>query len=274
MAGARTPPNTRQSTSLMPGTPNASGSRVVCSLSATEETSVRLPHLIDGRSLRLAWCLLLVARVAAAQDPTPQPTAPAATAPATGEPDVIRFLPRSEMPFQRAVVHAKGWLVNGKLHYQVTIWTVSDAGFTATQLTCDLASRGSVRWMPAAKELGLVGSDGDGEYRDGVAVRFGGSGYHSKETRVANDPPKAAANYQVRLQAARGVAVDAATCKGIVLQTEIDARSLGEFEANGPLPSARHDGGTSWIDGDRGVDPFASPGDQTGTVSTAFSFPF
>jgi hypothetical protein len=256
--------------------------------------------------------------------------------------------PRNDIQFHRAMVHLKGWLLNEKLRYQVTVWSVlstnqttlygfagyrfsrkfnayagintiggsrslmgshplwlandrvmadeffrpgftgaawvngelvpgfwynvavgnslSQLGFTASQLTRDLATGATVWWMPTTKEFGPSGSYGDWEYHEQLATRFGISEYRSRENRFNNDPTKATAdNYQVKLADSlllfstgslapgvtvnfaevRGLAFDAGIkYRGIFLQAESYHRWLSDFDADGPLPvSSIHDRG-------------------------------
>jgi hypothetical protein len=152
--------------------------------------------------------------------------------------------------------------VNGELTpglwYQAAVGnSLSQLGFTAAQLTRDLATGGSVWWMPTTHEFGPNGSFSDWEYHEKPATRFGVSWYLSRESRFNNTDAPSADNYQVKLvdsirvfdtgAVANGVTVDYATVRGVAidaglkwrgvfLQTEYYNRWINDFEANGPLP--------------------------------------
>ena len=160
--------------------------------------------------------------------------------------------------------------VNGELTpgfwYQVAAGnSLSQLGFTAKQLTRDIATGQTVWWMPTTKEFGPNGSFDDWEYHEKVATRFGLSSNRSRESRFNQNANPAADNYQVKLadsvllfstgSLAPGVTVNFATVRGasadaglkyrgIFLQTEIYKRWIYDFDADGPLPvSSIHDSG-------------------------------
>ena len=160
--------------------------------------------------------------------------------------------------------------VNGEVApgfwYQAAVGnSLSQLGFTAKQLTRDLATGGTVWWMPTTKEFGPNGSFDDWEHHDRVATRFGVSSYRSRENRFNQNNSPAADNYQVKLadslllfstgSLAPGVTVSFATVRGlsadagvkyrgVFLQTEIYHRWLYDFDADGALPvSSIHDSG-------------------------------
>ena len=160
--------------------------------------------------------------------------------------------------------------VNGELApgfwYQVAAGnSLSQLGFTAKQLTRDIATGATVWWMPTTKEFGPNGSFDDWEYHDTVATRFGVSGYRSRENRFNQNSNPGADNYQVKLADSlllfstgsvapgvtvnfanvRGVSTDAGLkYRGIFLQTEIYNRWLYDFDADGPVPvGSIHDSG-------------------------------
>ena len=152
--------------------------------------------------------------------------------------------------------------VNGEVApgfwYQVAAGnSLSQLGFTAKQLTRDIATGAQVWWMPTTKEFGPNGSFDDWEYHENLATRVGLSSYRSRENRFNQNSNPAADNYQVKLadslllfstgSLAPGVTVDFATVRGasadaglkyhgIFLQTEIYYRWLYDFDADGPLP--------------------------------------
>jgi hypothetical protein len=160
--------------------------------------------------------------------------------------------------------------VNGELTpgfwYQVAAGnSLSQLGFTAKQLTRDIATGTTVWWMPTTKEFGPNGSFDDWEYHENVATRIGMSAYRSRENRFNQNSNPAADNYQVKLAdslllfstgslapdvtvnfaTVRGASVDAGLkYRGIFLQTEIYHRWIDGFDADGPLPvSSIHDSG-------------------------------
>ncbi|MFZ5876570.1 MAG: DUF3011 domain-containing protein [Nitrospirota bacterium] len=153
-------------------------------------------------------------------------------------------------------IYANGEVAPG-LWYQVAVGNnLSQLGITAKQLNRDLATGGTVWWMPTTQEFGPLGAYGDWEYHERVATRFGFSTARSQEDRqqLADNSPE---NTQVRLadslalfdtgSLAPGVTVQNADVRivsfdagmkyrGIFLQTELYARRLENFDANGPLP--------------------------------------
>jgi hypothetical protein len=160
--------------------------------------------------------------------------------------------------------------VNGELApglwYQLAAGnSLSQLGFTAKQLTRDIATGQNVWWMPTTKEFGPNGSFDDWEHHETLATRFGVSTYRSRENRFNQNASPAADNYQVKLAdslllfstgslapdvtvsfaTVRGVSTDAGLkYRGIFLQTEIYNRWLYDFDADGPLPvSSIHDSG-------------------------------
>jgi hypothetical protein len=160
--------------------------------------------------------------------------------------------------------------VNGELApvfwYHVAVGnSLSQLGFTAKQLTRDIATGQSLWWMPTTKEFGPNGSFDDWEHHEKLATRCGVSAYRSRENRFNQNANPAADNYQVKLadslllfstgSLAPGVTVNFATVRGVstdagmkyrgfFLQTEIYHRWLYDFDADGPLPaSSIHDSG-------------------------------
>ena len=143
--------------------------------------------------------------------------------------------------------------------------SLSQLGFTAKQLTRDIATGATVWWMPTTKEFGPNGSFDDWEHHEKVATRFGVSAYRSRENRFNQNSNPAADNYQVKLAdslllfstgslapdvtvnfaTVRGVSTDAGLkYRGIFLQTEIYSRWLSDFDADGPVPvSSIYDSG-------------------------------
>lgn len=75
--------------------------------------------------------------------------------------------------------------------------SLSQLGFTAKQLTRDIATGQSLWWMPTTKEFGPNGSFDDWEHHEKLATRFGVSAYRSRENRFNQNANPAADNYQV-----------------------------------------------------------------------------
>jgi hypothetical protein len=153
---------------------------------------------------------------------------------------------------------ATGEVVPG-LWYNVMVGNnLSALGITAKQLTRDLATGGSVWWMPTTKEFGPQGAFGDWENHDQLATRFGASMTRSREDRFS-DVTSGPDNTTIRLAdslnlfelswLAPGVTVQQANYRllsfdagvkwrGVFLQTEAYKRLLDNFDADGPLPVA------------------------------------
>ncbi len=150
-----------------------------------------------------------------------------------------------------------GELAPGFWYHAAVGNSLSQLGFTAKQLTRDLATGTGVWWMPTTHEFGPNGSFDDWEHHDSLATRFGLSSYRSRENRFNQNSNPAADNYQVRLADAvllfdtgslapgvtvnfatvRGLSVDAGMkYRGVFLQTEFYQRSLYDFDADGRLP--------------------------------------
>ena len=134
---------------------------------------------------------------------------------------------------------------------------LSALGITATQLTRDLATAGSVWWMPTTKEFGPQGGYGDWEYHEKLATRFGVSTTRSREDGFSDQTFNSPDNTTIRMAdslnlfepnaLAIGVRVDKANYRmlatdagmkyhGVFLQTEFYKRWLNNFIADGPLP--------------------------------------
>ena len=160
--------------------------------------------------------------------------------------------------------------VNGEvapgLFYNAAVGNnLSQLGLNARQLTRDMATGGSVWWMPTTKEFGPNGSYDDWEYHEKLATRFGLSTARSRENRFNQNDNASPDNTQVRLAdsvllfqtgaLARDVTVQDADFRllsfdagikyrGVFLQAEIYNRWLDDFVANGPLPvTSVHDHG-------------------------------
>jgi len=160
--------------------------------------------------------------------------------------------------------------VNGELTpgfwYQLAAGnSLSQLGFTAKQLTRDIATGATVWWMPTTKEFGPNGSFDDWEHHEQLATRVGVSSYRSRENRFNQNASPAADNYQVKLAdslllfstgslapavtvnfaTVRGLSADAGLkYRGVFMQTEIYHRWLYDFDADGALPvKSIHDSG-------------------------------
>lgn len=161
-------------------------------------------------------------------------------------------------PYFTNGVWATGEIADGLWYTALAGNNLSALGITAKQLTRDMATGGSVWWMPTTKEFGPQGAYGDWEYHESLATRFGISTTRSKEDRFANvfvgstpdnstlrladslnlfDPGSLAPGVTVQTANYRLLAVDAGIkWHGVFLQTEAYYRWLNDFEADGPLP--------------------------------------
>jgi hypothetical protein len=162
-------------------------------------------------------------------------------------------------------VWANGEVAPG-LFYSASVGdNLSILGITAKQLTRELATGGSVWWMPTTKEFGPNGSFDDWEHHETLATRVGVSAARSRENRFNQNSNASPDNTQLRLAdslllfqtgtLAKDVTMQDAKFRllsfdagikyrGIFLQTEIYNRWLDNFHADGPLPVASiHDSG-------------------------------
>lgn len=133
----------------------------------------------------------------------------------------------------------------------------SSLGIKATQLDRHLSTGASMWWMPTTKEFGPRGAYGDWELHDTVATRFGVSWTESREERFTDAETGATGNTVIKLADSlnlfdtgaltpgvtvqqvdyRILSFDAGVKhRGIFLMTEIYARRLDDFIADGPLP--------------------------------------
>ena len=134
---------------------------------------------------------------------------------------------------------------------------LSQLGITAAQLTRNMATGGTVWWMPTTGEFGPRGGFGDYEEHKHLATRFGTSYVHSHENRFNELTESSPDNTQIRLSdalllfqtgsLADGVTISDATYqvnsfdaglkyRGAFLQTELFFRRLDRFVSDGPLP--------------------------------------
>jgi hypothetical protein len=133
----------------------------------------------------------------------------------------------------------------------------SSLGITAAQLDRKLSTGASIWWMPTTREFGPRGAYGDWEMHEKFATRFGISAVYSPEERFTDADTGATGNTTIRLAdslnvfdtgaLAPGVTVQevdyrilsfdaGAKYRGFFIQTEIYARWLDGFVADGPLP--------------------------------------
>jgi hypothetical protein len=168
-------------------------------------------------------------------------------------------------PYFTHGVWVNGEIVPGLWYNAMVGNNLSALGVTAKQLTRDLATGGSMWWMPTTKEFGPQGGYGDFEQHEQLATRFGFSTIRTREDRFSNIFIGTPDNTTIRLadslnlfdtnSLAPGVTVQRADYRvlsidagmkyrGFFLQTEIYNRWLDNFQADGPLPVASiHDKG-------------------------------
>jgi hypothetical protein len=160
-------------------------------------------------------------------------------------------------PYFTYGVWAQGEAAPGFWYNAMVGNNLSALGTKATQLDRDLSYAGSVWWMPTTKEFGPKGAYGDWEWHEELATRFGASAAFSPEERFTDAATGATGNTTLKLadslnvfdtgSLAPGVtvqnvdyqllAVDAGLkYRGIFLQTELFARRLDGFVADGELP--------------------------------------
>ena len=134
---------------------------------------------------------------------------------------------------------------------------LSSLGIKAAQLTRNMSTSGSLTWMPTTGEFGPRGGNGDFEWHDKLATRFGISFCHSRENRFNNTGTPSPDNTQVRMSdgvlffetgaLAPGVTVQEANYdmlsidlgmkyKGFALHTEFYNRNLSDMDTDGPVP--------------------------------------
>jgi hypothetical protein len=137
---------------------------------------------------------------------------------------------------------------------------LSTLGVVSAKLTRHLSSGLTLTWMPTTGEFGPRGGNGDFEYHDKIATRFGANLSHSRENRFNNVGQPSPDNTQVRLSDGvlffeegalapkvtvqeadyNGLAVDLGfKYKGFALHTEFYYRTLDDFDTDGPVPIDR-----------------------------------
>jgi hypothetical protein len=160
-------------------------------------------------------------------------------------------------PYFSNGVWAQGELFRGFWYNGMVANNNSALGIKATQLDRHFSTGVSVWWMPTTKEFGPRGAFGDWEHHDKLATRIGVSAAHSREQRYTDEATGAAGNTTLKLAdslnvfdigaLAPGVTVDQVDYRvvsidagvkyhGVFLQTEIYARWLNDFVADGPVP--------------------------------------
>jgi hypothetical protein len=162
-------------------------------------------------------------------------------------------------------VWANGEIAPG-FFYNATLGNnLSQLGLTAKQLTREMATGGTLWWMPTTREFGPNGSYSDWESHEKLATRFGVSAARSRENRFNQNNNSTPDNTQTRLADSlllfqtgalapdvtvqdakyRLLSFDAGMkYRGIFLQTEVYNRFLDNFVADGPLPiTSIHDSG-------------------------------
>jgi len=133
----------------------------------------------------------------------------------------------------------------------------SSLGVKAAQLDRSFSTGASMWWMPTTGEFGPRGAYGDWEWHEDVATRFGFSSTQTREERFTDATTGAAGNTTIKLAdglnvfdtgaLAPGVTIDrvdyrilsldaAVKYRGVFVQTEVYARLLSDFVADGPLP--------------------------------------
>ena len=160
-------------------------------------------------------------------------------------------------PYFGAGMWAQGEALPG-LWYNAMIGNSNSAlGITAVELDRRLTSAASVWWMPTTGEFGPRGGYGDFEQHERLATRFGFSTTQSREQRYTDPDTGATGNTTLRLADSvnvfeTGAVADGVTVnmvdfrilsfdaglkyRGLFLQTEVYARWLDHFVADGPLP--------------------------------------
>jgi hypothetical protein len=160
-------------------------------------------------------------------------------------------------PYFTAGIWAQGEPVPGLWYTAMVGNNNSVLGITASQMDRHMTTAGSVWWMPTTKEFGPRGAYGDWEHHTQLATRFGISTTQSREERFTDADTGATRNTTLRLADSLNVfetgalapgvtvqqvdyrilSVDAGLkYRGLFVQTEVYARWLDQFVADGPLP--------------------------------------
>ncbi|MFZ0471077.1 MAG: hypothetical protein WAL94_00540 [Bacteroidales bacterium] len=148
--------------------------------------------------------------------------------------------------------------ISPRLKYTVALGNnLSILGVKATNLTRRFSKSVSLNWTPTTGEFGPRGGNGDFEYHEKLATRFGASFCHSRENRFNNVGAPSPDNTQVRLSdgllffekgaLASGVTVIEADFdllavdlgfkyKGFAFHSEFYYRTLSDFNADGEVP--------------------------------------
>ena len=145
-----------------------------------------------------------------------------------------------------------------RLYYMAALGNnLSILGVNASNLTRHFSTSISLNYMPTTGEFGPRGGNGDFEYHEKIATRFGASFCHSRENRFNNTGSPSPDNTQVRISdgtlffetgaLAPDVTVIEADYdllavdlgmkyKGFALHTEFYYRTLSAINADGPIP--------------------------------------
>lgn len=145
-----------------------------------------------------------------------------------------------------------------KLRYIAALGNnLSILGVSAGNLTRHFSTSISLNYMPTTGEFGPRGGNGDFEYHEKLATRFGASYCHSRENRFNNTGDPSPDNTQVRMSDGNLffetgalapdvtvieadydlIAVDLGIkYKGLAIQTELYMRNLGDIFADGDVP--------------------------------------
>jgi hypothetical protein len=160
-------------------------------------------------------------------------------------------------PYFTNGIWAQGEILPGLWYNVMTGNNLSALGVRASQLDRELATAGSLWWMPTTHEFGPRGAYGDWEFHEELATRFGISMTRSPEERFTDAVSGNTGNTTLRLAdslnvfetgaLAPGVTIDKVDYqvisldagikyRGLFLQAEFYKRWLDEFEADGVLP--------------------------------------
>ena len=160
-------------------------------------------------------------------------------------------------PYFSNGVWAQGEVTPGLWYSANLMNNLSALGIKATQLDRKLSGGASLWWMPTTHEFGPKGAYGDWERHEKLATRFGVSATWSPEERFTDANTLATGNTTIRLADSLNVfdkgtlapdvtvenvdyrlfAIDAGMkYRGFFVQTELYARRLDGFKADGALP--------------------------------------
>ena len=145
-----------------------------------------------------------------------------------------------------------------RLRYTLALGNnLSILGVKASNLTRHFSKSISLNWQPTTGEFGPRGGNGDFEYHEKLATRFGASFCHSRENRFNNVGTPSPDNTQVRISDGllffeTGALASGATVieadfdllavdigfkyKGFALHSELYYRALSDFTTEGEVP--------------------------------------